>query len=171
MCETLNLTSQTPVQTDDLLITRVFAATRERVFGAWTDPEQMMRWWGPTGFTCPACRIDLRPGGAYLNCMRSTDGQEFWSTGVYREIVAPERLVCTDSFADAEGSVLAPVEFGMSETWPVEALLTLTLVERDGQTELTLIHGLAGAPEPEIEMCRLGWNESLDKLAAHLADR
>ncbi|SNQ61723.1 SRPBCC family protein [Candidatus Methanoperedens nitratireducens] len=55
--------------------------------------ERVKRWWGPKGFTSPVCKIDLRAGGEYLNTMRSPEGQEFWSKGVYREIVAPERLV------------------------------------------------------------------------------
>ncbi len=66
-----------------------------------------MRWWGPKGFTSPACRIDLRVGGKYLFCTRSPDGRDFWSTGVYREILEPERIVCTDSFADEEGNVVS----------------------------------------------------------------
>lgn len=134
MCETVTLTPEASANHGDLIITRVFNVPRERVFAAWTEPERMMHWWGPTGFNCPACRIDLRVGGAYHNCMRSTVGQEFWSTGVYRELVAPQRLVCTDSFADAAGHVISPAEFGMSETWPTEALLTLTLAEHEGRT-------------------------------------
>ena len=47
----------------------------------------MTRWWGPTGFTSPVVRIDLRPGGIFRSCMRSPDGQDFWSTGVYRDVV------------------------------------------------------------------------------------
>ena len=72
----------------ELTITRIFDAPRELVWKAWTEPGRMMRWWGPKGFTSPVCKIDLRVGGEYLNAMRSPEGQEFWSKGVYREIVA-----------------------------------------------------------------------------------
>jgi uncharacterized protein YndB with AHSA1/START domain len=51
---------------EDLVITRVFDAPREAVWKAWTDPKRFMRWWGPKGFTSPACKIDLRVGGKYL---------------------------------------------------------------------------------------------------------
>ncbi len=64
-----------------IVITRVFDAARERVFKAWTEPERVMRWWGPNGFTAPFCKIDLRPGGVFHNCMRSPEGQDFWSKG------------------------------------------------------------------------------------------
>ena len=54
-----------------LVMTRVFDAPRELVWKAWTDPEMLMKWWGPKGFTCPHCEIDLRVGGKYLYCMRA----------------------------------------------------------------------------------------------------
>src|SRR5688500_147272 len=91
-------------QLTELVITRVRDAPRERVWEAWTDPEQMKKWWGPKDFTAPTVEIDLQEGGKYLNCMRSPDGQDFWSTGVYREIVPMEKLVITDSFADEQGN-------------------------------------------------------------------
>lgn len=70
-----------------LVIRRILDAPREAVWKAWTDPDRLMRWWGPEGFTSPACRIDLRVGGKYLFCMRSPEGKDYWSTGVYRDIV------------------------------------------------------------------------------------
>ncbi|HZA25330.1 MAG TPA: SRPBCC domain-containing protein, partial [Dehalococcoidia bacterium] len=55
----------------ELVIERIFDAPRELVFKAWTEPDRMMRWWGPKGFTTPFCQIDLRVGGTFLYCMRS----------------------------------------------------------------------------------------------------
>src|SRR5512134_2988905 len=81
----------------ELVITRVFDAPRELVWKAWSEPEHFKRWWGPKGFTCPVCQIDFRVGGKFLGCMRSPEGQDFWSTGVYKEIVPLERIVSTDS--------------------------------------------------------------------------
>lgn len=151
-----------------LVITRVFDAPRELVWKAWTEPESMMRWWGPKGFTCPVCRIDLRVGGAYLNCMRSPEGVDYWSTGVYREIVPPERLVCTDSFADEAGNVVPATHYGMSADFPLEMLVTVTFEEQEGKTKFTLKH--AGLPPGEdFDNCCAGWGQSLDKLAEALA--
>lgn len=150
-----------------LTITRTFAASRERVWKAWTEPEQLKRWWGPQGFTAPVCKIDLRVGGQYLNCMRSPEGQDFWSTGTYLEIVAPERLVCTDSFADAAGKVVPAAHYQMSGDWPLELQVSVTLEEESGATKMTLDH--LGLPPGEMkEMCAAGWNESFDKLATFL---
>jgi len=147
----------------DLVIVRHFDAPRERVWQAWTEPEHAMRWWGPQGFTAPVCKIDLRVGGRYLNCMRSPDGQEFWSTGIYRELVAPERIVCSDSFADKNGNLVPASHYGMTGDFPLELEVTVSFAEQDGGTEMTLRH--ASLPAEIIEECRAGWNGSFDKLA------
>ncbi len=99
---------------EDIIITRMFDAPREIVWKAWTDPELTKRWWGPKNFTAPVIRIDLRVGGKYLNCMRGPDGKDYWSTGIYREIVPRERLVMTDSFADEKGNVVPASYYGMT---------------------------------------------------------
>jgi NADPH2:quinone reductase len=151
-----------------LVITRVFDTPRKLVFEAWTDPERVMRWWGPKGFTTPVCEIDLRPGGVYRSCMRSPEGREFWGQGVYREIVEPERIVCTDTFADEKGNTVSPERYGMSADWPAEALITVTFAEQAGKTKLTLRHSPLPAGR-ERDQCRQGWEESLDKLADYLA--
>ncbi len=159
-----------PAQGKDLVITRVFDAPRDLVWNAWTDPESLKRWWGPKGFTTPYAKIDLRVGGKYLNCMRSPEGKDYWSTGVYREIVPMERIVCTDSFADEEGNVVPATHYGMGPDLPIEMLVTVTLEDQGGKTKLTLRH--AGLPAgPDQEGAEAGWSQSLDKLAVALAAR
>jgi uncharacterized protein YndB with AHSA1/START domain len=154
--------------TEAIVITRMFDAPRELVWRAWTDPEHMMRWWGPEGFTSPACRIDLRVGGSYVLCMRAPDGKDYWTTGVYRELVEPERLVTTDCFADENGNAVHASHYGMPGDWPLEMLVTLTFEEHEGGTKLTLEH--EGLPAGEMgEMTAAGWNGSFDKLAVVLA--
>src|SRR5437867_13412021 len=96
---------------NELTIVRVFDAPREAVWKAWTDPEGAKRWWGPEGFTAPFIKIDLRVGGKYLFCMRSPDGRDCWSTGVYREIVPLQRTVSTDSFADQNVNVVRSSQY------------------------------------------------------------
>ena len=103
-----------------------------------------MRWFAPEHFTAPAAKVDLRPGGHFLYCMRSPEGAEFWGKGVYREIVPPERLVYVDSFADEEGNPVTPEQYGLSPDYPAETLVTVTLADQGGKTLLTLRH--AGLP-------------------------
>ncbi len=147
-----------------LVISRVFDAAREQVWKAWTDPVKLKRWSGPKNYTSPVNKMDLRVGGRYLNCMRSPDGKDYWSTGEYREIIPMERLVLTDSFSDENGSVVPASHYGMRGDWPLELLVTVTFEDVDGGTRMTLRH--EGIPEGDIkELTRAGWNESFDKLA------
>ena len=158
---------ESTVKTDALIITRTFGAPREQVWKSWTEAEHLKRWWGPRDFTAPVARIDLRVGGKYLFCMRSPEGQEFWSTGVYRKIVPNSLLVCTDSFADEKGNVVPATHYGMSAEFPLELQITITFEEHQNGTKLTLQH--EGIPAGTIrEMCQRGWNESLDKLVESL---
>ena len=154
-------------ESEGLVITRTFDSPRELVWKAWTDPEHVKRWWGPKNFTAPVCKIDLRVGGKYLSCMRGPDGKDYWTTGVYREIKKPERIIYTDSFADENGKPVPASHYGMPDDFPMECLVTVTLEEVNGKTKMTLKH--AGMPAGKMgDMAEAGWNESFDKLAESL---
>lgn len=147
-----------------ITITHIFDAPRELVWRAWTEPEFVMRWWGPRDYTSPACTIDLRVGGKNLFSMRSPEGKVFWSTGTYRELVPMEKIVMTDSFADEHGNVVSPTEYGFAADFPPELLVTITFEEMNGKTKLTLTH--EGLPEGEMSaQTQAGWEESFEKLA------
>lgn len=159
--------SNQKTEDQELIITRVFDAPRNRVWEVWTEPEHVMEWWGPEGFTAPIIKTDFRVGGKSLFCMRSPEGEDFWSTGVYQEIVEQEKIVTTDSFSDAQGNVVPASHYGMSGDWPLELLVTVTFEEDGGKTKLTLRH--EGFPDQENrDLAKAGWNESLDKLAEYL---
>ena len=139
-----------------LVIERVFDAPRALVFKAWTEPERLVRWWGPQGFTMPSCKMEARPGGAFRFCMRSPEGTDHWLRGVYREIVEPERLVCTWAWEDVEGK---PGH---------ETLLTVTFAEHGGKTKLTLQQAVFESVTARNEH-QEGWTSGLDRLAEYLA--
>jgi uncharacterized protein YndB with AHSA1/START domain len=154
-----------------LVIIRVFAAPRETVWRYWSDPEYLKTWWGPREFTCPYSQIDFRAGGKYLHAMRSKEGQEFWSTGTYKEIVPLEKIVATDSFADKDGNVVPSSYYGM-EGFPLELEMILTFEDLEGKTRMTLTH--AGLEDIDAKIradMEQGWNESFDKMAQHLKQR
>jgi len=142
------------------------------VFKAWTDPADLKHWWGPKGFTWVSCKIDLGPGGLFHYCMRSPDGHEMWGKFVYREIVAPERLVFVNSFSDKDGGT---TRHPWSPTWPREVLNTLTFTEHQGKTTVKL-HGIpVNATEEEcktfeagFESIHKGFTLTLDQLADYL---
>ena len=168
---------------NDLIITRIFDVPRNLVWKAWTEPELVKRWWGPKIFAAPACRIDFRVGGKYLFCMRSDSGPEawqkgIWSTGVYKEIVPFEKIVCTDCFADEHGNVVPGAYYGM-EGFPEELVITVIFenipaglsagpANPVSKTKMTLRH--AGMPVQMREECRTGWSESFDKLDEFLVN-
>jgi uncharacterized protein YndB with AHSA1/START domain len=142
--------------TKELVLTRVFDAPREVVFKAWTEVERLKRWWGPKRFTNPVCEVDVRPGGAMRIHMRGPDGTIYPMTGIYHEIVEPERLVFTASALDAGGNPL------------FEQLTTVTFEEHGGKTKLTVHASFSNIrPEaaPHLAGAEMGWNMSLDRLA------
>ena len=145
-----------------LEISRVFNLPVNLVWKAWTEPESFKKWWGPNGFTCPYSAIDLRVGGKTLSCMRSPQGDEFWSTGIYKEIIPFEKLVCTDSFSDDKGNFIPASDLNMPGNWPSELLITVTFEEVEGKTKMLLKH--EGLPPEMYEDCQTGWQQSFDKL-------
>lgn len=98
-----------------LLFTRVFNAPRRLVFRAWTDPKQVVQWFGPEGFSVAFLEMDVRPGGAWRKCMRSPEGVDYWRRGNYLEVVEPERLVFTyisdDPASDPEHETVVTMIF------------------------------------------------------------
>lgn len=140
----------------ELVITRILDAPRDVVFRAWTEPDRVARWWGPQGFVTTYCDMDIRPGGAFRVCMRSPEGAEHWKQGIYREIVAPERLVFTFAWEDAEGK---PGH---------QTLVTVTLADRGGRTELTL-HQAVFETVAARDDHRRGWTSTLQRFAEYLA--
>lgn len=150
-----------------VVITRIIDAPREDVFSAWTEPEQVKEWWGPTGFTTPFCEIDLRVGGVFHSCMRSPEGRDYCGKGIFQEIKPPERLVFTDTFVDKQGNQVPATYYDMSESFPDELLIRVTFEELDGKTKLTLEH-IGLPPGEDRDMAEEGWSESLDRLEDYL---
>jgi uncharacterized protein YndB with AHSA1/START domain len=139
-----------------LVVTRVFDAPRELVFKMWTDPQHLIHWYGPRGFTLPSCTLDLRPDGAWRSCMLSPEGREYWVHGIFREIVAPVRLVFTYAHENADG------------TPGHETLVTVTFDAQGGKTKLTLRQAVFESVK-ERDSHRGGWTSSLERLAECLA--
>ena len=142
----------------EVAVTHDFDAPRSLVFEAITGCEHMKRWWGPRGFDLLVCEIDLRPGGAYRFVQRSPDGGIHPFKGVYREIVAPERVVFTQIYEPLADH---------------EVTVTNTFSERDGRTTLTQ-HLLFDSVEARDGMIASGmeWGEaqSFERLDELLTD-
>jgi uncharacterized protein YndB with AHSA1/START domain len=145
------------ISTQEITITRVFDAPRELVWKAWTEPEQLAQWWGPPGWTNPleTITMDVRPGGPFrVTSVSDEDGTEMTTSGAYREVVEPERLVLDE-----------PAE----DTWHESAVSVVTLTDLgDGRTEIAL-HATIRTTEEMSVHAEAGMAASLDRLAEHLA--
>jgi uncharacterized protein YndB with AHSA1/START domain len=139
-----------------LVLEREYDAPRNLVFKAWTDAAHLARWWGPKGFQVLSWKADARPGGRFRFGMRSPEGQEHWAHGIYREVVAPGRLVFTTAWEHPDGS---PKH---------ETVVTIILTERGGKTKLRF-HQAIFDSETARDLHRGGWNSTFDSLADYLA--
>jgi uncharacterized protein YndB with AHSA1/START domain len=145
----------------ELSLTRIIDRPRERVFKAWTDPNQLSQFWGPKGVTTPVCEMHLRPGGVFQMLMRGPDGAEYPYTGVFLEIVEPERLVFTDAFGE-----------GWQPSEKPFMTAVISFEEERGKTKLTAraLHWWVAEREAHERMgFHQGWGESIDRLEAYLA--
>jgi uncharacterized protein YndB with AHSA1/START domain len=154
------------IMTDTLTmeLTRVFDAPLEKVWNAWKEPEQVKKWWGPNGFTCPAAKMDFQEGGVSLVCMRSPDGFEIFNTWTYQKILPMKRLEYVLHFSDKDGNKLYPAAIGMPPGIPrdVPHVITFKDVE-NGRTEVTVTE--YGYTTKEIvEMSKAGMSECLSKM-------
>jgi uncharacterized protein YndB with AHSA1/START domain len=96
----------------EVVMTRAFDAPRELVFEAFTSPTLLPHWLEAPGRTMIVCEVDLRVGGAYRFVWAGSGRKDVGSHGVYREIVAPERIVRTEAWVDWDaGEVLVTTEF------------------------------------------------------------
>ena len=165
-------TKSTPVAAERaFVIERELGAPRERVFRAWTEPEQLAAWWGPRAFTTPVCRVDARPGGRFQIVMRSADGMEYPIKGVYWEVLSPARIVMTIDCSEHPVEWHDMVNPGRDRSKParLEALLTATFVEVEpDRTRLTIRMSFDSAiiRDGMIKTgMNEGWSGSLDRLA------
>ena len=142
------------------MLTRVFAAEREDVFRAWTDASILKVWWGPKGFTNPVCEVDAQVGGRLRIVMRGPDGTEYPMRGIFREVIASERLVFSNVPVDAEDRAM---------------LLGVTTVTFESVSEGTKVTvkmvaiGVHPMAVRMIEGMEMGWSMTLDRLGDLIA--
>ena len=140
----------------ELVLERVFDVPRELVFRAWTDPARFTQWCGPQGFDVTVLEMDVRPGGAWRKRLRSPEGVDYWRRGVYREVVAPERLVFTYVSDDPAGLP------------DFETLVTIDFVAQGGKTLMKFRQG-AFESAATLDSHTGGWTSALERFAAFLS--
>jgi uncharacterized protein YndB with AHSA1/START domain len=149
---TAKLTVTTPTDRE-IVLTREFDAPRRLVFDAFTRPELLKRWLGARGWNLVECEIDLRVGGTWCYVYRGPGGAKMGHGGVYREVVPPERIVCTELYDD--------------QSYPGESLITTVLTEHGGRTTVTTTVRYATREGRDIVLrypMERGVGESYDRL-------
>jgi uncharacterized protein YndB with AHSA1/START domain len=140
----------------EVRIERIIDAPREEVFRAWTDPEELRRWWGPGEYATQYAEVDLRPGGNYLLVLQAAEGDAMHLTGTFHEVAPPERLVYSWRWIR-----------GWAD--PAESIVTVEFEDLGERTRIVLIHrGLDASPHGP-DSYRMGWESGLDKLATTVA--
>jgi uncharacterized protein YndB with AHSA1/START domain len=130
---------------------RVLAAKPDRVYRAFLDPDAMAKWLPPYGFTCKVHHMDAKVGGTYkMSFTNFTTGNGHSFSGEYRELVPSEKIRYTDKFDDSNIA-------GEMQT-------TITLKKVMCGTEVSIVQEGLPAVIP-VEMCYLGWQQSLEQLA------
>jgi uncharacterized protein YndB with AHSA1/START domain len=137
MRPTLNMTAELP-------------APRADVFRAMTDPDELARWWGPRGFTTPRIDLDPRPGGTLLIEMQPPQGEPFKLSGEFLQVEPPQLLTYTFRWDPPDPD-------------DRETVVTLSLQERDGRTEVELTQGEFTTEERRV-LHEGGWSDSFERL-------
>jgi uncharacterized protein YndB with AHSA1/START domain len=135
-----------------LRLERLIAASPERVFDLWTDPDLLVKWWGPEGFDVPAHALDVRPGGQWRTTMRSPEGKLHRVSGIYRTIDKPRRLVFTWAWDQDDGSRGHETE------------VTVTFESAPGGTRLKLVQQMFQDKTARDNHSK-GWTSSFNCLA------
>jgi uncharacterized protein YndB with AHSA1/START domain len=134
-----------------LEISRVIEAPRDRVYAAWTDPEQLKQWFGPENVKTRELVADARVGGTFRWDIINSEGEEMTMRGEFRELEPDKKIVFTWQWED-------------DEDWENHtSVVTVELADRDGGTELRLTHEQLPNEESRNGHTR-GWNSALDKL-------
>jgi uncharacterized protein YndB with AHSA1/START domain len=133
-----------------LQMKRVINAPRLLVFNALTEPDELAKWWGPSGFTAPSVEVDLRVGGSYRITMQPPDGDLFHLSGEFREVDPPARLAYTFRWEEPDPD-------------DRETVVTLSLSDLGESTELIFIQR-AFATEGRRALHEQGWTDGLDRL-------
>jgi uncharacterized protein YndB with AHSA1/START domain len=146
---------------------RTYDAGIASVWQAWTDPAILKEWWGPNDVTIPECEVDLRVGGRIYIVMQATEAMGEYA-GTRWPMEATFTVVEEPSKLTYEAKAWTE---GMEETTQIETVQELTLTEEDGKTKLYLkaaIHKAGPDAGMAVQGMQYGYNQQLDKLAAHL---
>ena len=158
----------TNTRKEQLIVTRIIDAPVELVWKAWTEPDQVMHWWGPRDYSSPSCKIDLRVGGKYIFAMQAPaeqGGQVSYTAGIYQKIVPMQLLEFTQGLSDENGDRIDPQQIGMPADFPKELHTAVTFRPKGDMTELTITQD-GWVPSQMYVYALAGTQQQTDKLSS-----
>ncbi len=157
----------------DIVVRRIFAAPVELVWQAWTDPDFVVRWWGPHRYTSPSAKVDLREGGRFVFAMQAPPedgGMLHYTAGSYQKVVPHQELEFTMGLSDPEGNPVDPAAAGMPADFPA---VIRTRIEfkalRPDVTEITITEYDWDVGQQAV-YSYAGMHQSLDKLSDSISN-
>jgi uncharacterized protein YndB with AHSA1/START domain len=142
-----------------MTLERVFAAPRELVFRAWSEPQRFVQWWGPSGFQVEACNLEPRPGGVFQVDMRLPDGQLHRIRGAFTEVEAPSLMAFDGKAITEQDEVM------------VDGHTRIVFAEEAGGTRLSVavtVRNLVSAAD--LRTMKESWGEILERLATNVSE-
>lgn len=154
----MDQTAQSTTVDREIVLSRLLDAPGELVFAAWTDPKQVVQWWGPRGFTTTSHEMSVKPGGVWRFVMHGPDGRDYKNKIIFTEVVKPERLVYRHA--------------GEDEHEDVRFHVTVTFQAQGRKTLLTMRSLFTTAQERDEVVTKYGaiegGKQTLERLAAHV---
>lgn len=154
----------------ELVLEKIFNASKERMFEMFTDTKHLENFWSPYGWELAQSDMDFRPGGEWFYGLRYVSdnpewkGAESWGKMEFKEIDKPNRIVYVDYFADKTGEINRELPIGKS---------TLDFIELDANRTILVNRTEYSAPEELMELINLGMREGIaetwDKLSQYAA--
>ena len=158
--------------TFNMTTTRVFNASLDEVWKAWSTEELVKQWWGPKGFTCPVAKMGFREGDVSLVCMRAPKeygGQDMYNTWSYSKIEPMTRIEYVVNFTDKDGNKLDPAAIGLPKGIPKNVPHVITFKDLGNNKTEVIVTEYGYTSADVVELSRSGMNECLDKMAEALA--
>lgn len=162
------------IENSSFTLSREFSYSIEKVYSAWTEADQLKKWWGPAGFELEISKFNLAPEGIFLYCIKSESFGEMWGRFIYNEIISNSKLCYINSFSNSDGEIIrAP----FNELWPLEISNEITFESNGDNTILKFTGFPLNANLAEIELFNSffdnltkGFTGTLDKLEQYLSE-
>ena len=152
----------------ELLIKRVIPYPRDVVFDAWTNAEDLVKWYAPRGCKIIVKKLDIREGGKFHWCIKNPNYPDCWCTGQFIRIQVPSFIEYNIRMADRDGNPISSAQAFKQNNWPEETRVAVTFIPHGSNTEIILKQTVIEAVAKQTGAYQ-GWIEMLEILEEQLS--